>query len=334
MGELSTRVSPFGRMKNGRCLIPGPASLLLVQGGREFFSFAHLGTAGLRLLLGLLLIFLFQPLTVPAQDTERPAVQDRLALLLEGDSEQKRSALAEIRNLRSEQASRLALAALSDKDEIVRATAASSVVFLPEAEAANALLPLLDDKRPFVRREAAYALGRVGHFNANARLIRSLTTDRDPEVRAASAVALGNIGNNSSLEPLMAILRKRPKEDDEFLRRSAARAVGQIFEQIAKGSTAVLTPQNFLPPEFKDGMAANNLTPMIGSDHLDKIASTLVSVIRSPNEADDTRREAAFALGAMRRPESAGLLRSLLGSPDPYLAEISKEALLKIEPQK
>src|SRR6185369_1695644 len=85
--------------------------------------------------------------------------QDLAALaekLRSGNTEDKREALFQIRNLRTEDASRIAVPALEDKYPIVRATAASSVLFLPKAEAAAALLPLLHDKDEFVRREGAY----------------------------------------------------------------------------------------------------------------------------------------------------------------------------------
>jgi HEAT repeat protein len=263
--------------------------------------------------------------------TEWQQTETRINTLLSGNTEQKRTALAEIRNLRSEQASRLAIPALSDQDEIVRATAASSVIFLPEAEAARVLLPLLDDKRPFVRREAAYALGQVGNWSATNRLRRVMSGDRDLEVRAAAAAAIGNIGDHSALGDLLAVLTRRPDEDEEFLRRSAARAIGQIFELRFTGSTETLTPQNHLPARYKDlgpGQPVN--PPIIDAAAADRIAAVLSTVIRSTREADDTRREAAFALGAMRRPENAPLLRTLLSNSDPYLAEIDKEALLKV----
>src|SRR5438128_1654275 len=63
-----------------------------------------------------------------------------------GTTEVKRSALLEIRNLKSAEASRLAIPALRDSDEIVRATAAFSVIYLPKDEAFTVLLPLLQDK--------------------------------------------------------------------------------------------------------------------------------------------------------------------------------------------
>jgi HEAT repeat protein len=267
--------------------------------------------------------------TVPVADW--PKTESRLTNLLSGDAEQKRTALAEIRNLQTERASRLAVAALTDKNEIVRATAASSVVFLPKNDAAKALLPLLGDEMPFVRREAAFALGTVGDPAATGKLRQLLSGDRDLEVRAAAAAALGNIGDPSAIDDLVRVLNKRPTEDDEFIRRSAARAIGQIFELAATGSTATLTPQNFLPPKFKKLGSAESLAQLYQRTDVNSVVATLSRVLQNADEADDTRREAAFALGAVRQPASASVLRTYITGPDPYLAEISREALLKIE---
>ena len=264
---------------------------------------------------------------------DSPQLRSLSDLLQTGNSEQKRTALAEIRNLRTEKASRLAIPALTDSDEIVRATAAASVIFLPESEAAQVLLPLLDDKKPFVRREAAYALGQVGNWSATRKLTGVLEKDRDVEVRSAAAVALGNIGDYSAVESLVRVLNKKPTEDDEFLRRSSARAIGQVFDLYTGGNTYTITPQNFLPPKFKDVGARKDLTQLQSSVDLIAVVRTLSQVLQNSKEADDTRREAAFALGAIRQGSTAAILRSFLNSPDPYLAEISKEALVKIENQ-
>jgi len=277
------------------------------------------------------LLLLLQTITLAQTNTDWPQTASRLTHLLSGDSEQKRTALAEIRNLSTEDASQLAVPALRDKDEMVRATAAASVVFLPQDQAAAVLLPLLKDKKPFVRREAAYALGIVQDKSATRRLIDILNTDRDREVRSAAAAALGTIGDSTAIDPLVGILRKKPVEDDEFLRRSSARAIGQIFDLILTGKTSPNTPQNFLPPKYKDVGETSGSVQLPASINITAVIASLSQVLQNTNEADDTRREAAFALGAIRQPSSAGLLRSYLNSPDPYLAEISKEALLKIE---
>jgi len=262
-------------------------------------------------------------------DEISPALASRLQAHIErGSSEVKRTALSEIRNLRSPAASRIALPALRDKSELVRATAAGSVIFLPAKEAANALLPLLSDRTEFVRREAAYALGDVGHPSATAPLVRVLQTDKIFEVRTAAANALGKIGDMSAVGALAAILRSRPREENEFLRRSAARSIGQIA-QIKDGSDrTVVTPQNFLPDKFK------KLDPEGGSANPTGFTGTvdvLIAVLRSNAESDDTRREAAFALGAIGDVKAVPALQTFMSSGDPYLAEICREALLKIK---
>ncbi|MFN2412897.1 MAG: HEAT repeat domain-containing protein [Pyrinomonadaceae bacterium] len=240
-----------------------------------------------------------------------------------GTIEEKRDALFEIRNARSELASRLALPALRDANEIVRATAAASVVFLPRDEAAAVVMPLLGDRAEFVRREAAYALGVVGSAQAVNPLIELFRKEKVVEVRGAIAVALGQIGDRSALSSLINILQRRPTEDDEFVRRSAARSIGQIAQIAQIGLRRVLTPQNFLPEKFKD-LRASDVEGFAES------IAILTRVLTDRKEADDTRREAAFALGAINDESSSAVLRSFTTSDDPYLAEIAKEAIAKI----
>ncbi len=275
-------------------------------------------------------VFLFSS-TALAQGLTTPFEPERLTqILAAGNSEQKRDALFEIRNRRSADASALAVPALKDTDAIVRATAASSVVFLPESEAAAALLPLLDDRQPFVRKEAAFALGTVGSWTASDRLAQLLRRDKDREVRTAAAFALGMIGDIDSLGPLSDVLKKKPNDEDEMLRRAAARSLGQIAELIRTGRTLVTTPQSFLPEKYKEtgdplALKANR----INTDGRSAV-ELLIKVLTDSREVDDTRREAAFALGAFGRTEAVPALERSIAAADPYLAETAREALLKI----
>ena len=271
--------------------------------------------------LSLSLLFLI-PFVASAQDLTLLS-----AALTGGDTEQKRDALFQIRNLRSEEASRAALPALKDREPVVRATAAASVVFLPKPEAVAALVPLLDDRDPFVRKEAAYALGAVESPDASAPLARILQREKDLEVRAAAAVALGSSGNVTAVEPLLGILRGRPSEETEFLRRSAARSIGQIAQILKTSDGYVVTPRNFLPDKNKS-LPGGDLAAKLNV--FNAAASVLGSVLRDGSEADDTRREAAFALGAIGSETARAVLESHRNSSDPYLAEISREALLAI----
>ena len=269
-----------------------------------------------------LLIFLLGSV-VRTQETDQLSVTIR-----EGNTEQKRDALFQIRNLRSEAASRAALPGLRDSDPIVRATAAASVVFLPKLEALAALTPLLNDRDAFVRKEAAYALGRVESPDAAAPLIGLLQREKDLEVRAAAVVGLGSTGSPAAVEPLLATLRRRPDEETEFLRRSAARSLGRIAQVINTGSSYTVTPENFLPDKYKK---TNGERVAAGQPAFEAAVPVLSGVLQDRREADDTRREAAYALGAIGNPLAINVLRSHQNSPDPYLAEISKEALLKID---
>lgn len=303
----------FLREVKGRCKTRGPSSLVL-----PLLFIVLLGSAASALGQGVP----DEPRELPPETAARLRRQ-----ITNGSDEEKRNALFEIRNFRSASASQIALAALRDKNEVVRATAAASIIFLPRLEAGAALIPLLGDRAEFVRGEASFALGEVRDSRAVAPLIRLMQADKVLEVRTAAAVALGKIGDRTAIESLAAVLKNRPTEDDEFLRRSAARSIGQIAQITATGNPTVLTPQNFLPEKFKElGTAetASNLS-------MAPVAvDILIGVLRSKNEADDTRREAAFSLGAIGDKKAAAALQSYLSDADPYLAEICKEALLKI----
>ena len=257
-----------------------------------------------------------------------------------GSVEDKRNALLAIRNLRTKEASRIAVATLTDSDELVRATAASAVVFLPKTEAENHIIPLLGDKAEFVRVEAAFALGRMADIGiprfeipgapAISALIQTLKHDKSGRVRSAAAEALGHFIDASAIEALTSVLKTKPREQDEYLRRSAARSIGQSRQMNLTGKQEIATPQNFLPDKYKtkycNSCPGSDFTVDIPADTV----NTLLHVLQDPKEAEDTRREAAFALGNLGEMSAVPVLRSFLNSPDKYLAEICKEALIKL----
>lgn len=247
-----------------------------------------------------------------------------------GDTEQKRNALAEIRNRRTAEFSRLAVPALRDSSEIVRATAAGSVVFLLSEEAAPILLPLLNDKKPLVRREAAYALGKVRATNAINPLIKILQTDKVLEVRAEATIALGEIGDQSAISELFKILQRRPQKKEEFLRRSAARSIGQIAQIIQTGESKVLTPENFLPEQFKSNAEPRYDNLVEAFPAFRPAISVLITALENTDEFADVRREAAFALGAIGDESAIPILKRNSRNEDYYLAEICRESLRKI----
>ena len=177
-----------------------------------------------------------------------------------GTAEEKTHRTAEIRNLHTEAASRVAVPALSDPNDIVRATAAGSVVFLPSAEAADILIKLLKDNSAFVRKEAAYALAKVGDATTmlgeeNERTIADalsavLKTDKDPEVRSAVVIAMGKTGGLYSVERLLSLLKADRNPDDEFLRRSAIRSIGTVAKMTRSGKRSI--------PSLRNGISAED----------------------------------------------------------------------------
>ncbi len=251
-----------------------------------------------------------------------------------GNVEQKRTALFQIRNLESETASRAAIPALLDSSEIVRATAAFSVISLPKDEALQLLLPLLGDKKGLVRRETAYALGKVRNLNAIAPLSLVFQRDKSVEVKNAAVVALGEIGDAAAIDILIQILQRKPKKDndgDEFMRRSAARSIGQIAQIIQTGKIQVLTPNDFLPDKYVNFTPPNFLFLSRNIPIFINANNTLIKTLQNDRESADTKREAAFALGTIGEESAITVLQSYLNDEDYYLARIAKESVREIQ---
>lgn len=253
------------------------------------------------------LIPLFCATFVVAQDLD--AIRSNIS---SGNIELQRNALIEIRKLRTAEASRLAIALLADRNEILRASSANAVIYLPRQEAASLLLPLLNDKAEFVRQEAAYALGDVGDASAVTALKFAIEKDSDP-VRNAAIVALGKVGDYLAIYTLTDLLKRKPTEDNAFTLRAAAHSIGQIaeFQEVIKDRQAGPTRMESL--EFRRNAV-----------------SVLIRVLKDEKQTDDTRREAAFALGALRDKSAIPVLEKNVSSSDPHLVEICKDALAKL----
>jgi len=265
-----------------------------------------------------------------AVNTSAQTLENLANQIRSGSSEQKRSALFELRNRQTEEASRIAAPALRDTDEIVRATAAFSVVYLPKDEAFNALVPNLQDKAEIVRRETAYALGKIQNPAAINQLVHTIQKDKSIEVKNACVVALGEIGDASAIDFLTQILRQKPTEENEFLRRGAARSVGQIAQIIQIRQAYTVTPENFLPENFKFFTLQKYENLSAQFPQFSASVPVLTQILQKAKESDDTKREAAFALGAIGDPSALSVLQTNLNSKDYYLAEICKEAVKKL----
>lgn len=247
-----------------------------------------------------------------------------------GTSEEKREALYQIRLIQTPEASRIAVLALQDSDEIVRVTATYSVIYLPSYEVFQLLEPFLNDKSPFVRKETAYAIGKAANPHPIPVLLSLLRKEKDIEIKSAIAVALGEIGEPLAIEELLKILQRKPKEEEDFLRRSAARSIGQIAQIQQVKTNYVVTPESLL--EEKYDVLVNLKYPNLAEKLpiFKQANKVLLSVLQNQKESDDVRREAAFALGTIGDESAIQTLQNNLNAKDYYLAEICKESLAKL----
>lgn len=263
-------------------------------------------------------------------------IESLAALVRTGSVEQKRDALYRLRVIGTEEAGKAALPSLKDPEPIVRATAAGSLAALPSSAAADALTPLLEDDEEFVRKEAVLALGASGDVSAEPALLRSLEKDDELAVRAAAAHAVGGIGTYRSLTALIRVLMEKPKEKLRYLRASAARSIGLIALRNQPLGSPSTTPESFLPLKYKTGIAGTkDLTSgeddFTGDERDFGVAvATLGEVLKDAREASNTKREAAFALGAIGDRDAIRDLERCALSDDPYLAESCREALARL----
>lgn len=116
-------------------------------------------------------------------------------------------------------------ALLSHPNEVVRATAATSLGEIGTPYAVAALTAAYaQEHSKFVRAEMASALGAAARSESAAFVNAQFGREKDRDVRAALANALGRIGDPSTAPALTARIRDK----DAFVRREVIRALGAI----------------------------------------------------------------------------------------------------------
>jgi putative membrane-bound dehydrogenase-like protein len=133
----------------------------------------------------------------------------------------RRNAVWALNRIESGAARAAVRAALADKEESVRLTAANVAGLQRDADAGSRLLALLKSDTPPVRREAATALGRLGKVDAVPVLFDALRTGGDRYLEHALIYALIEIGNRgATLEGL--------SDPSPLVRRAAVIALDQM----------------------------------------------------------------------------------------------------------
>lgn len=268
-----------------------------------------------------LYLLLALDLLVPAQSED-----GALSLLSSTDIEKRRTAIYLLRLDCRPEIVRRAIPLARDEAAIIRASAAPLFACLRPVEAEPILSRLLADDNAFVRKEAAYAFSYFAEPTGSALLTSAFAREKDPEVKSAIAFSLGIVGDLDSIPLLQSILQSGPVSD-EFLRRSAARSIGQIAQRLAAGSFDRVTPRSFLPEKCNKPdvvRAAERLPSLLA------VVPTLENIANNTTESEDVRREAVFALGIIGSERAVASLRRALSSPDPILSQVAREALLRL----
>lgn len=267
-------------------------------------------------------------LSVHGQNVDKTWKDSLSQVLVSGTVEEKRSALYEIRIRDSEEASLLAIPALSDPEDMVRATAVAAIIRLPASDAVSLISPLLEDLSEFVRQESAYALGSLGSPLSEDKLLLTLKNDKALSVRTAATISIGKAGNMEAVDHLTRLLSRRG-DDEAFLRRSASRSIGQIIQR-AKNK-CLNDPMSPCRASLGNEQEVPASRPVYTERGIPDTERVLIQVLQNKNEDPDTRREAAYALGVIGGQYVVKVLRSHVGNADPYLAEICSKALQSMD---
>jgi len=269
------------------------------------------------------LILVGLPSATSAQIPDESEIERVLA---KGSVEQKRETLSLIRSSADANLARLAMKSFNDKDPIVRASAIAAAENSPNNLLVPALVEIFKDKSLLVRKEVADALGRIDDDDrVPSILAERLRQERDREVRAAIINAIGLTGSTRYFLILIDELTKRPSEANEFERAMAARAMGQIARRSRGEAPAASIPSSFnaMPTKTfpKDGLEIESLSEFTPFE------SQVISLLLTPTESPNVKRECAFLIGEAGGRASFKSLLSFVEHEDPHLARIARESL-------
>ena len=256
-------------------------------------------------------------------------------------------ALAGLQAMGVREAIPVALEALGDGNERVRAAATDLLGELGGRELSGVLEPRASDGDPLVRAAAARALGLVGAAHAEREFARLL---RDPEtvVRIAAADGAAAAGWKGAVPRVIELL----DDLEEPVRIAAARALGQL------GDPSAVTPllRSFTDATGELSYAICDAIAHLDSGALERVIAVLLergdaigrarvvrtiaglretqpvgllqALFRDPSA--DVRTAAAEALGRAPGPETPALLESGLTDPDERVRQAAVDGLVRL----
>lgn len=135
------------------------------------------------------------------------------------------------------------IAALTNKDWIIRMHAAKALSRIRDPASVEPLIPLLQDRVKAVREEATTALAAIG--DAAVPSLLAALKHVDWLVRLHAVEALGKTRSAAAVEPLLSVLFN---DHDTAIREDAVRALGQIGDERALEFLIVVLKEPGLRP--------------------------------------------------------------------------------------
>ena len=237
---------------------------------------------------------------------------------------------------------------MSDSHSEVRFAAAMAAGELRLEDARQPLLAIAEDPSENVRVAVRFALHRLGDTHLSHQLER-MAHDADPRVRSNTAMVLGLLGEPSALR----ILRVMRLDPNPVVRQQASEAMWRLHDQSGLEDLIALSESKFPDDEMIGVLSLaeprdtrvrqhvrNRLTAdwpevclvaaramgMLGSDEGYGIAQ------EGARSTDWRQRQlAAFAFGAIGRPDAQDDLRKLLSDANPDVRLAAATAVLQLE---